>query len=77
MNFITLGTFDGVHLGHRRLLGELAGMARAADMKSLVLYFTEPPRAILSDSRAACLLTLPQETPVAHSFLRAGRRRPP
>jgi len=61
MNFITLGTFDGVHLGHRRLLGELACMARISAMKSLVLYFTEPPRAVLSGCKTASLLTLPHE----------------
>ncbi|NLO92489.1 MAG: riboflavin biosynthesis protein RibF, partial [Elusimicrobia bacterium] len=48
MNFITIGTFDGVHLGHRRLLAELALMSRAAAMKSLALYFPVPPRAVIS-----------------------------
>ncbi len=40
-NFITIGSFDGVHLGHKRLLLALKQIAALHKMKPLVLYFDE------------------------------------
>lgn len=46
---ITIGAFDGVHLGHRRVLYELLNWAEQLHTNSLVLTFDPPPRAVLSD----------------------------
>lgn len=47
---ITVGTFDGVHRGHRRLLSVLCAEAGKANLDSVVVTFEEPPRAIIDPS---------------------------
>ena len=45
---ITIGTFDGVHLGHRQLLGRLASMAVSGGFLPAVLTFRNHPRLVLN-----------------------------
>ena len=58
---ITIGTFDGVHNGHRYLLNRLESIAAHYLLKPLVLYFPFPPKTLLSNHPEMTLLTLPQE----------------
>lgn len=44
---LSIGVFDGVHLGHQALLGELVRSARAAGRLAAALTFDPPPRALL------------------------------
>ncbi|MGB5818515.1 MAG: bifunctional riboflavin kinase/FAD synthetase [Saonia sp.] len=44
---ITIGTFDGVHIGHKRLLERLINNAKTLGLKSTVLTFFPHPRMIL------------------------------
>lgn len=44
---ITIGTFDGVHIGHRKILERLIKNAVALDLKSTVLTFFPHPRMVL------------------------------
>lgn len=46
----TLGMFDGVHLGHRRLIARLAAGAREMGVPSLALTFAMHPRLTLGRS---------------------------
>ena len=41
---LAMGNFDGVHVGHRRLLHELLGVARERDLLPVVLTFFPHPR---------------------------------
>lgn len=43
----TIGFFDGVHLGHRFLIGELKQLADERNLPSAVITFPEHPRAVL------------------------------
>ena len=53
----TIGFFDGVHLGHVRLLEELKAIAQERGLKSMAITFPEHPRQILqSDYRPRLLL---------------------
>ena len=62
---LTIGTFDGVHLGHRHLLGQLVQRARATGRLAVVLSFYPHPRLVLHpESRPACLST-PRERATA------------
>jgi riboflavin kinase/FMN adenylyltransferase len=58
---VTVGTFDGVHLGHRRVLDALCDAARARDMLSLLVTFDPHPLRIVRPATAPPLLTTPQE----------------
>lgn len=60
-NYITIGTYDGVHLGHRKIIQKTIRESLKFGMKSLVLYFSFPPKFYFSDKNSDCLITLPEE----------------
>lgn len=47
--FVTVGVFDGVHLGHRALLDQLVFRAKKANGESVVITFNPHPRMVLSE----------------------------
>ncbi len=54
---LTLGTFDGVHLGHQAILTEAVERAAARDGQSVVVTFDPHPRQVLNPAIAPDLLT--------------------
>jgi len=46
---VTIGTFDGVHLGHKKILEQIIASAKAQDCESLVLTFFPHPRMVLQE----------------------------
>ncbi len=48
----TIGNFDGVHLGHRRILETVVCRARAIDRPSFAITFEPHPMAVLRPDRA-------------------------
>lgn len=44
---VTIGTFDGVHLGHKALLQRLVATAQKEDLDSVLLTFFPHPRMVL------------------------------
>jgi riboflavin kinase / FMN adenylyltransferase len=60
-NFISIGTFDGVHKGHRKLLETLDSKAEKANMASLVLYFPLSPKDTFKNEKNMTMITLPNE----------------
>lgn len=44
---VTIGSFDGVHVGHRRILERVIYMARYVEGESVVISFDPHPRTIL------------------------------
>ena len=44
---LTIGTFDGVHLGHRSIIAELCRVAESSRSRSLVITFDPHPQQIL------------------------------
>ncbi len=48
---VTIGSFDGMHLGHQRLLDGLLHLARAARLPSVVMSFEPTPEEFLSPQR--------------------------
>ena len=55
-----VGTFDGVHLGHAAVLGEVVRWARELSAVPAAVVFVRPPRASLPDGAALDLLTSPE-----------------
>lgn len=45
--FVTIGTFDGVHFGHQKILEKLILEAKKAGKKSVLLTFFPHPRMVL------------------------------
>jgi len=46
---VTIGTFDGVHLGHQKIITQITAAARDKDCDSLVLTFFPHPRMVLQE----------------------------
>ncbi len=44
---VTVGTFDGVHLGHKKLIGSLNRIAEEKNLKSTLITFDPHPRVVL------------------------------
>src|ERR1700744_6515156 len=45
---VTIGTFDGVHLGHRKIISRINELAAACGGETVVLTFFPHPRMILN-----------------------------
>ena len=62
---VTVGNFDGVHGGHRRILRRVAALAGERGWKPSVLTFDPHPVRIVAPDRAPRLLTTPEERALA------------
>ena len=58
---VTIGSFDGVHEGHRILLDHLKAMARRLDAESVVVTFDPHPRIAMGRDEGMGLLTTVEE----------------
>ncbi len=54
---VTVGTFDGIHLGHQAVLREIAGRAAAAGRRSVLVTFDPHPLEVVNPAAAPPLLT--------------------
>ncbi len=62
---LTIGTFDGVHVGHREILHRLIKSATALGLKSTVLTFFPHPRMVLQkDSDIKLLNTINEKAKI-------------
>ena len=61
---LTIGTFDGVHLGHQKVLSRLKSLAKKYNGESVVFTFYPHPRLITSpeESTLRLLTTLEEKT---------------
>ncbi len=57
---VAIGNFDGLHLGHQRILRFLTERARENRLTSLVLTFSPHPEKVLSGARTPMIQTLEQ-----------------
>lgn len=53
---VTIGTFDGVHIGHQKIIEKLIQETKKADCESLILTFFPHPRMVLNGSSSIKLL---------------------
>lgn len=70
---LTVGTFDGVHIGHRKLLGTLRDRAVDNRLISVAITFRSQPRALIDQTSVVTYLSTTQhrinlieETGVSH-----------
>ena len=78
---VTVGTFDGLHIGHRTIMDALVGIARRERLRSVVVTFDPHPRQVLApgaevkfvltrDEKAEMFATLGVDVLVVHPFSR-------
>ena len=58
---VTIGNFDGVHIGHRRILRRVAEVASARGLRASALTFDPHPTAVVAPERTPKLMTTPAE----------------
>lgn len=58
---LTIGSFDGVHRGHQRLIGAMARQAHATGRAAVVITFYPHPSVFLHGRRPSFYLTTPDE----------------
>lgn len=49
-SIVTIGTYDGVHLGHQKIIKNIVDQAKSSDLDSVVFTFDPHPRVVLSKS---------------------------
>ena len=67
---LAVGNFDGVHLGHRRILRTARALAKVSSAAVIAMTFEPHPIALLKPKQAPARLTLWEEK--AHQLGRAG-----
>ena len=50
---VTIGTFDGVHIGHQKIIGRLCELAKSSGGESVLLTFFPHPRMIIDPENQA------------------------
>ena len=66
---LTIGNFDGVHLGHQRILQSVAKWAQQTNSPSTVLtFFPHPARVLRPENAPLLLMTLPQRLDAFHNW---------
>jgi len=57
----TIGTFDGVHIGHQKIIEKLIQEAKNTDCESVILTFFPHPRMVLHETSSIKLLNTIKE----------------
>lgn len=60
-SWITIGSFDGVHLGHQQIIKQITAGAHQAGVPAVVLTFYPHPSVVLRGPRSSFYLTMPEE----------------
>ncbi len=58
---LTMGSFDGVHLGHQTLIRELVAKARAKNFRAAVITFFPHPSVVLRGRKPSFYINTPEE----------------
>ena len=60
-SILTLGTFDGIHKGHRTIISKLTSESKKHDLKSIILTFFPHPRNIVSSKKIKSISTIDEK----------------
>lgn len=58
---VTIGTFDGVHIGHQKIIKRLVKIAKANNLQAIVLTFFPHPRMVLQKDAQIKLINIIDE----------------
>ncbi|MGB0396395.1 MAG: bifunctional riboflavin kinase/FAD synthetase [Flavobacteriaceae bacterium] len=68
-SILTIGTFDGVHIGHQKIIRDLVSKAKEEDLCALVLTFFPHPRMVLQkDTQLKMIDTLEEKRQLLESL---------
>lgn len=70
---LTLGVFDGLHLGHQRIMQTVVERAKSTNTTPTVITFDPHPRSVLSPQNAPPLLQTLDQRLAAFEFLGIGQ----
>ncbi len=65
---VAIGNFDGLHLGHQKILRVLVEQARKLRLHSVVLTFSPHPEKVLGEKRMGMIQTLEQRLAAIREF---------
>ena len=65
---ITIGTFDGVHTGHKEIIDKLKTYAQKNDLLDIFVTFEPHPRTVVSDFDIKLLTTLEEKCELLNSL---------
>jgi len=60
-SLVTIGSFDGVHIGHMQIIRALVNQAHQADLPAVVVTFHPHPQLVLKDESRPYYLTMPEK----------------
>ena len=58
---VTIGTFDGVHIGHKKIIERLTSSAKENNLESIILTFFPHPRMVLQKNANIKLINTMEE----------------
>lgn len=65
---VTIGTFDGVHIGHQKIIKRLINTGKSQGLKSVILTFFPHPRMVLQkDSNIKLINTIDERSAILDS----------
>jgi riboflavin kinase/FMN adenylyltransferase len=84
---VTIGSFDGVHLGHQRIIKDLVNRSQKNGVPSAVITFHPHPQLVINDEKRPYYLTMPDdrasllgemgvEIVLTHPFERSTSQKP-
>ena len=66
---ITVGTFDGIHLGHQKLIKRVLDISKKENLNSIILSFHPHPKIVLNNNPEIILLnTLEEKKEILNSY---------
>ncbi len=66
---VTIGTFDGVHVGHQKIVKRLVDESKKEDLRSIILTFFPHPRMVLQkDSNIKLINTIEERSFILDSI---------
>ncbi len=60
-SILTLGTFDGIHKGHKKIISKLISDSKKSNLRSIILTFFPHPRNIVSSQKIKSINTVDEK----------------
>lgn len=58
---VTIGTFDGVHMGHQKVISKILNTAKNENLESIIVTFAQHPRNVLNNNDDVAILNTTSE----------------